>query len=839
MTPSFPPKSSGTSPLKYFFAPSAAGSMQTQKNGIQGKRFLYIGVLFPLLILALNGCGKHKTKVKMPIPPPAASAKSQGSSKKQIPNPPSPAPSPDASAKTVIEEDKIPAIAAVTPAEGILPSPQIRIGLTTSAKEIRISSVGDYYLLEKVPEASRHALRGEVQVRVEREAAETSTVYSVQIASFTSVEAAEELRSKLSQTFSLPVSVRENPSAGRNQVRVGEFKTREDAQACLKTLVKAGYRDAFVIREALLSAGGKTTLALRGSKDVFRVSRAGFLFLPSSDTSYLSVDGKPYRGLLDISLNPDDRITVVNQLGTEEYLLGVVPAEINPSSYPEFAALAALSIAARTYALHNLGKYRSDGFDLTDDTRSQVYSGAAAEKDATNEAVRQTAGLAVYYQNKLIDAMYMSTCGGRTEDFSEVFEAAPVPYLKSVFCTIEGGPANGETILEGSHSLAEVVLADDGSIANRNLELVHVLGVINSDSAASPEFLAGAADKDEAVRWINNARKIAQKSQSVELPGRAALDTRAGFLRYAAEAFFGADEIKRKISPRDTTYYMGNLSDGNAIPEAARSTMAYLMQNSLWRPYPDNTARPETPMRRGEALALLMRWIEFTRPEILRKGTFAGSSSAPTERDPDPAIKIRGGNKTQEFQLSQRLPLFRLDAGRTIPVRTLKIIGNEKLYFHVSPNGRIDFLEVELNPTGASSDRYSPAASWDITITRSDMAEKLRPLAGNIGDLRDIKPARTGNSGRAVQILVVGSRASVTLNGYRVRNALGLRDTLFTLTREHNPDGSVSSFTFHGRGYGHGVGLCQVGAFGMARAGRGYEEILKTYYQGVEIRKAY
>ena len=75
------------------------------------------------------------------------------------------------------------------------------------------------------------------------------------------------------------------------------------------------------------------------------------------------------------------------------------------------------------------------------------------------------------------------------------------------------------------------------------------------------------------------------------------------------------------------------------------------------------------------------------------------------------------------------------------------------------------------------------------------------------------------------------------LNGYKVRNALNLRDTLFSLTREYNPDGSIATFTFHGRGWGHGVGLCQVGAFGMARAGRSYEEILKTYYQGCKFEK--
>jgi stage II sporulation protein D len=177
--------------------------------------------------------------------------------------------------------------------------------------------------------------------------------------------------------------------------------------------------------------------------------------------------------------------------------------------------------------------------------------------------------------------------------------------------------------------------------------------------------------------------------------------------------------------------------------------------------------------------------------------------------------------------------------GRTTPVNSLKIIGNEKVSFHIGASGTIDFLEIELSPSGASSDRYSPVASWDVNLTLSVVADKLRSLAGTIGQIRDLKPFRLGNSGRVVQIQVLGSRSTIVLNGYKVRNALGLKDTLFTLTRDYNQDGSIASFTFHGRGWGHGVGLCQVGAFGMARAGYSYEDILKTYYQGVEIQKAY
>jgi stage II sporulation protein D len=727
--------------------------------------------------------------------------------------------------------------AAAPPSEGV--GPLIRVGLTTSAKEIRISSSGDFYYMEKIPEASQQLVQGEIRVRVEQEVEEANSVYQIQVASYGKLENAEDLKKRLSEVFDVPVSIHQNAAIGRNQVRVGAFQTKEEAQGFLKKLTEAGYRDAFIIKEAVSTGGGKTALALRGSNKLFYLNPTGFLFMPSSNSHFLSVDGKAYRGSFDVFLNKSGRITVVNQVGMEEYLLSVVPSEISPSSYPEFAALAAQSVAARTYALKNMGRYRSEGFDLSDDTRTQVYAGVGGERSATNEAVKQTFGVAIFYQDKPIDAMYMSTCGGRTEDYSNVFEGPPVPYLKSVFCTVESGPEKGEVTIEGKHELEPVFLADDGSLANRNLEFAKILGLIESRTEITPEFFVERIKKDEAIRWIEVAGKMAQKTPPRELPAKGDIDTRAGFLRFAAESFFGTEEIKQKISGRDADYYIGNLKDGNSVPESSRCALAYLLQKGLWRPYSDNTVRPNDAIRRGDALSLLLRWIEATRPDLLRKGTFMGAGQNKADSTDDPKISVKWGTRTQDFSLSPKAGLFRLDPGRTTPVSSLRIIGNEKIAFHVNSSGMIDFLEIELNPAGAASDRFSPVSAWETTLARSTVAEKLRGLTGNIGEFRDLKPARIGNSGRVVQIQATGSRGSITLNGYKVRNALGLKDTLFTLTRGQSPDGSIADFIFHGRGWGHGVGLCQIGAFGMARAGRSYEEILKTYYQGVQIRKAY
>jgi stage II sporulation protein D len=486
-----------------------------------------------------------------------------------------------------------------------------------------------------------------------------------------------------------------------------------------------------------------------------------------------------------------------------------------------------------------MGRYRSEGFDLSDDTRTQVYNGVSIEKPATTDVVRRTSGLAIYYQGKLIDAMFMSTCGGHTEDFSNVFDAQPVPYLKGVRCAIESGPEKNAIIVEGKHKLTEPFTTNDGSLANRNIELARIIQLIPSGFELSTTFLSDPIKQDEAVYLIKTAEGIVQKPGHRDTPSTKEIDTRAGFLRYAAESFFSIDEIKRKISPNDVDYYMASLRDGDAIPSQLRAPLSYLMQKGLWHPNADNTAGPDIPMRRGDAVSLIVRWIEDAKPEILRKGVFSEAGSSDDRGLKIPSIKIKGGSKTREFPLSENPSLFRLDSGRSIPISSLKLIGTEKAAFHLSSEGMIDFLEIELSPAGASSDRYSPSSTWETKISRSVAAEKLRNLTSNLGELKDLRPFRLGVSGRVVQIQAIGSSKSIVLNGYKVRGALGLRDTLFTLTREFNPDGSVASFTFSGSGSGHGVGLCQVGAYGMAKAGRSYEEILKTYYQGVEIKKAY
>ena len=143
------------------------------------------------------------------------------------------------------------------------------------------------------------------------------------------------------------------------------------------------------------------------------------------------VNGKPYRGIAEI-LPGSGGLTVVNRVGVEAYLLGVVPAEMSRRSSIEEAALLAQAVVSRTYALRNLGRWKAQGFDVSGTVADQVYGGLAIETPEGATAVADTRGRVLTYNGELIEAFFFSTCGGRTADGAEVFRGAVRPYLRSV-----------------------------------------------------------------------------------------------------------------------------------------------------------------------------------------------------------------------------------------------------------------------------------------------------------------------------------------------------------------------------------------------------------------------
>jgi stage II sporulation protein D len=147
-------------------------------------------------------------------------------------------------------------------------------------------------------------------------------------------------------------------------------------------------------------------------------------------------------------------------------------------------------------------------------------------------------------------------------------------------------------------------------------------------------------------------------------------------------------------------------------------------------------------------------------------------------------------------------------------------------------------LEVIYSNYSNILDRNSLFYSWQVKKSREELEKRINQFYP-IGELQDLVPLKRTNSNRVIELLIKGRESQALVKGFKIRRVLGLKEMLFVIDREYDEQGQISYFIFCGKGWGHGVGLCQVGAFGMARAGADYREILKKYYQGIKIGKIY
>ncbi|HEY2071978.1 MAG TPA: SpoIID/LytB domain-containing protein [Gaiellaceae bacterium] len=136
---------------------------------------------------------------------------------------------------------------------------------------------------------------------------------------------------------------------------------------------------------------------------------------------------RPYRGQIEVDV-VNNKLRAINVVGLEDYLYGVVPAEM-PSTWSP-PALQAQAVASRSYALAT--KKVAAPFDVYGDTRSQAYLGVSHETAATNAAVDATRGQVVTYGGKVAATFFSSSSGGETESIADGWGVAPVPYLVSV-----------------------------------------------------------------------------------------------------------------------------------------------------------------------------------------------------------------------------------------------------------------------------------------------------------------------------------------------------------------------------------------------------------------------
>jgi stage II sporulation protein D len=176
--------------------------------------------------------------------------------------------------------------------------------------------------------------------------------------------------------------------------------------------------------------GGAVTigreLSLPVGTDGSQVTLEGPVTVRAKPGTFLTYAGKAFRGDLRAAKSGKG-IQLVNVVGLEAYLLGVVPGEM-PKHWP-LEALKAQAVAARTYAVAHI--VEGTGFDLYSDWRSQVYYGVGSEAPGPTQAVRETRGKILTFEGKVAQTFYFSSSGGRTISALDAF-GSDVPYLVAV-----------------------------------------------------------------------------------------------------------------------------------------------------------------------------------------------------------------------------------------------------------------------------------------------------------------------------------------------------------------------------------------------------------------------
>ncbi len=464
----------------------------------------------------------------------------------------------------------------------------------------------------------------------------------------------------------------------------------------------------------------------------------------------LRVDGGAYRGALEVRGTSRGAITLVNELPLEAYLLGVVPNELGPDTFPELEAMKAQAVAARTYIIRNLGQFEDEGFDICDTDFCQVYRGLDTEHPLATQAVEETRGQIATYEGEPINALYSSTCGGRTEDARNVFGQS-VPYLVSTICHYE-------------HPDPQPFAS---SLVYRNWEagLLGIAGV--NDFASAGRFLG-----------ISN----------VGAPSGTSPEDLAPF-------------IKSRFFP--------------GIP--AESDLLFLQQQGILSATGENQIQD-----------VLLRLL-------LSKNVFEWQVARLIRWDGE-VFETRIGAEVLQLSLAPDAALFKRIGDERIPVDQGVWLGGESMELRIVDD-EIEALVYRAGPMSPAADRYSPLASWQTHRSSEELDRAIRAL--NIGSLDDIVILSRGPSNRAIRVEVRGTDGEREIEGSRLRTLLGLRDSLVYIDVERNSNRDLLGMRFFGGGWGHGVGLCQVGAYGMAIDGATAEEILKTYYRGIEIERAY
>ncbi len=637
-------------------------------------------------------------------------------------------------------------------------------------------------------------LRGPLRIRSEGARAVS---FQVQAGAFSQEDPAREVADRLARENATTSTVAFSADRGVYRALLGSFADRASADAFAQALRTKGV-DAFPV-EGAAASDAPATLSLTAEDGGARRLASPIGIYPADPADGQVVwDGKPYRGSLRVLANPRGTLNVVNRVDIEEYLYGVVPAEMGPKRYDEVEALKAQAVAARTYAMAHRGQFQSEGYDLCATPKCQVYGGASVEDPLSTAAVDATRGLALGFDGKFADALFISTCGGRTENVENVFGETPVPYLVGVECgELAATPVPGALL--DRHAATR----ERSGLEWRGYALIRRFG---KRRPSRSEFLA------LAQAWAGVPRTGAPPSSLAP----------AAVYPSIVESFGLAPARAVHLDSRVQEYFDEAPSVGGKLGGGAREAYDFLVRMRFGAgealPSPDRILSEEEYGGVLVSAALRLNGIVEGSGRFLRR---EGSN-----------LWVKTAEGRQGLPVDPDVPLARRAGDRYLVAPSLKLRAGDHLRWW-KRGTELLALWVETDAAGPTFERDS---SWTEWVRRVPARELARRMAARVAgaEVRDIAILRRGPSGRAIEMRVTTDISQIVLKRFELRQAVEMPDMLFTVQKVIGSQGEVE-FVFLGRGWGHGVGLCQNGSYGMALAGATYDRILAHYYTGIQI----
>lgn len=741
--------------------------------------------------------------------------------------------------------------------------PLVRIGLTTNASSVSITTSDSQLVAYSLDEPNRYLATNRVSVSARAYRPPEVENYRFEIQNLPSASEADALAKDIREETGETAIVSIDPATNTWKVWIGSIKeTMEDADAFKAKLAEKGFEEAVMVTETKvvhsedavelsrqLRVAGKSEvrslIKTTGTSDVVGPDvvnpnlREVIISGGSETAKYASLksvsfgafnerstpvrlNGKAYRGKLEVFVNARGSLTVVNVVPLEDYLLGVVPAELG---LPHLEAQKAQAVAARTYAVANVNTYGTKGFDMVPTVWSQVYKGVAIETKMGTEAVRQTRGMIATYNGQPIMAYFTSTCGGRTENVENVFDTNE-PYLRGVECSLEGHRHFDPVTIRTVRTPAK--------LRNQEyLELVRLMSIlaVNGFSLTTNEFTDDWFDEEPTVgeisNWMNQiASRFGKTFPNVTKETAKPLE----LARVLASLAYAPGAPDTLLSDSDVNYHL-SFDDAGEVPKELRPELAMLMRDGLFMLHADLTLKPQKSFRRADFLRLIRQIYE-------KKKWMPTLQSGTTKASVDGKLVLKSGRSERALSIRPDVFLLRKFGTYYYPIKEAALVGGETVNYSTDPYGAVSYLEIEPTDSPTVAENMSPFTNWTTSLSASAVQSRLSRYVRGIGTLYDVNIKRQGYSRRAAEIEIIGSNGVKILKGGKIRSALRLREQLFVINKKYSGN-QVTGYTFTGRGWGHGVGMCQYGAYGLAKMGVKYDEIIKHYYTGVDVTKAY